>query len=594
MGAPTATQIAQAAEERADEHAVVDAFQERQESFKDWREALRRYDDFMGGRWGVEYPGGRIVYDRPKIENRVRTFAEDHSRLASLFDPALRVEPISDADVQQKLALRREEVLNYYHERSEVSELYPLLYADMETSGLALVRVWPDFKAPLPRRFPEYQRLDPRGCLPSPGWRIGDPVADVMYVRLVKVRDLRKRYGDEWIGTLQHQGNPLKDSEQVRVIEFYSDEWVHFVAVRMVQHGGKGLTKTATLYQERNACERVPVVLIPRPTVDGKLRGIFDDMLAVVAAENRIQSYMLDYIDQVVYAPIVKRGVHGTIKFGPHEIIDVGQDGEISRVGPASLQPELFRLGADMERHSRRAGMSPEARAGDAPTGAASGALVESLMGGLTTYIQTLQKTMERGMRRANEIAFITDRIYCDETKSIAGSNRGKLFRLTYRPSELLEPGREGNRVIYGLGTGLDRFNRVIMLQRLQQAGYVSKVWVRNQIEGLEAPEQQGNEVIDERMLESLLAGIYANASQGNLTPWAEFQRVRGENLDPLKALPAIVAAIPAPEAPPPGQGVQPPGLPGEATPAQRTAAAQTGAPGGSTALPPLAALLGG
>ena len=563
---------------------MVDSYTHRLDSYAEWKQDQDAFDDFLRGKWTVEMPDGKKVEDTPKIENRVRTGIEDLARLAGSFMPTIRVEAPTEAKVAR--AATREQLINYYHQRSRTKLLLPRLYADAAGIGLAVLKVWPDFRDPLESRFPEFSRIDPRGVLPPPGWEPNTEPDDVMVTRHQKVRHLRRLY-PEAMGLLSNrlEGNKkLRDTDEVQVIEYYDADTI----MGVVTHG----EQQATLFRFTNRIGRLPLVLVPRLTADGRIRGMFGDVLAVLAAENRLVTYALDYADQLVYSPIIKRGMPGQdIVFGPGSIIDVPVQGDISRLGPPNMAPELFRIQADLERQSRRGAVMPEARSGDIPQSIGSAAFVESLMGGLTTNIRAFQQAMEAGLELANEVAQELDRVYCDAPKSIVGYAQGGQFKMTYTPSKAIREGDVSNIVTYGAGSGLDAFNRELRLLRREQAGYVSKRWVREQLEGVENPVKLENQIIDERALDALLAGVYEQAAQGNLEPLARLQAAREGNLNPLMVLPEIVASS-APPGPAPGEAAQPPALPGEATPGQQIAAANTGAPGGgTTVLPPIGAL---
>lgn len=583
---PTPDRIRDAAAAREHETFVADAFYRRTESVDGWQERVRKLDDFMRGEWTVEFPDNRKVVDRPKIENRIRTGIEDTGRLAGELFPSMRVEPLRDSDVTK--ALKREQSLQYGHQLSKTHSKLQLWFMDMAATGVALIHVWPDFTVERAKRFPLFRRLDPRGLLPPVNYQVGDMVRDLMYVQYVKYRDLRTQFGVAANVLADRYRGDIDDTMEVKIVRYYGPDEIHYVA--MMGEGSSSTTATIARWPNR-LDGRLPLIMVPRPSPDGELRGQFDDMLPTLSAENRLMTYALDYADQGVYAPVIKRGMKGIdIKFGPGAVIDVPLEGDVGRVAPATVDPSVFRLGADLERQSRRSGFQPEARAGDIGQSIGSAAFVESLMGGLTTNIRGLQLQMSQALQEANEVYQLTDIAYCDERKSIAGYAQGGQFSLNYTPSKLFDPEQLGNLVTYGAGAGVDRFNRMIMLLRVQDSGWASKRWAAIESGMIDNYVREENRIMDEQAAQALFAGILAQANQGNLEPLARFQQARENNQDPLMAVADIVEAAGQPQQ----AQAQPNALPGESTPGQQEAAAQTGAPGGGTALPPLAALLGG
>lgn len=589
---PEPDAILEAKDARESETYIVETYFSRTESLSEFRDRSQRWDDFKRGEWTVEFPDGRKVIDRPKIENLPRTTVTDQSRLAAQFFPTIQVEATRANGTER--AMLREQVLRYGHQRSASNQTLSALYADMISLSFAAIKVWPDFKTPIERRYPKFRRMDPRGVLPPVNWMVGDELPDLIYSRSMKLRDLRRCY-PESASALYANAKAvdkdilLTDASDVEIVEFYDNQVVHWLAVLPTTTR----SISTTLMRVPNRLGRPPVVLVPAdPTMD--LRSQIDDMLPVISAKNRLMTYMLDYSDQAVYAPILKRNMRGiSIRFGPNAIIDVPEGGEVARIAPATVDPMVFRMTSDLEREARRTGNAPEARAGDISQSIGSAAFVESLMGGLTTHIRALQQQMELGLERANEIFQLADMEYCNARKIITGYKDGEPVKQFYTPKDLWDPEELGNIVTYGAGAGLDAFNREIRLQRRQQAGYVSRQWVMEQLEGLENPFKMKNQIMDETLLDALLAGVLMNAQAGNLEPAARLNEARRNKLDPLEVLPDIVAAA-APQTgllgagPAPGPGTaQPPSLPGEATAGQQVAAAQTGFPGGGTAPPP-------
>jgi hypothetical protein len=238
-------------------------------------------------------------------------------------------------------------------------------------------------------------------------------------------------------------------------------------------------------------------------------------------------------------------------------------------------------------------------RQGNVDQSQASASFVESLNSGLITEVQTLQGVMEVMMRQANVIAQEQDKIWCDTEKMVYGLAKGGSFREKYTPSALLKD--TANFVSYGAGSGLDKFNAQVRLDQLQRSGYVSKRWVRENVDGIENITQEEERIMDEAAIAAYMQGMLAKAAQGDLSAIGAFMDAR-DNADGniLEALHEVIKQNPS--------VLQAPGQPGPA-PQQGSAAgdmlaAQKGAlpgAGGTPAapgqppggIPPLGQLLG-
>lgn len=576
-------------EARTDEAWLRQAFQRYSDSNTDWRADVKRFDAFQRGDWVVEYPDGSTKRLKPYIENRVRTIAEDKAKVAAQMFPTMRCESPSEAGTVR--AQTREQLIQFYHQISSTKVKMPLLFADMLGTGIAAVKVWPDFRKPKDKRFPLFHRVDPRDVLPPPGFQVGQVADDLIVATWVKLRDLARMFPDkaELLRDKAGRRTKLSDTDEVLRIEYFASD----VISSAVYHTAQGREQAGVmLYDEPNRVERCPVVLIPRPTVDGRIRGQFGDVLAALAAENRVFTLITQYIDQAVNSPIIKKGMpNQSIDLGPQGIINVPEEGDISRLAPASIDPSAFRVVADLERHSRRGMTHSEARSGDVQASIISGTAIDALQGPTITDIHSLQVQMEWGLEIANEIAQDIDREYCDARKSIVGYAQGGQFRLTYTPSEQIKPGDVSNIVTYGAGASIDKFNRIIMLLRVQQAGWASRKWAAIESGMIDNFLREENRIDDEVALDALRSGVMTRAAQGDLAPLARWRQAKEDKQNVLEVMSDIVAE----SLQPPGAGAppgQPTALPGESTPGQQEAAAGTGAPGGSTALPPLSSLL--
>lgn len=593
MAKPSVREVIEATEARKLEDYVLDAAATRREYLTEFHSRQRKLDAFIGGDWPVEFPDGRIVRDRPKIENRVVTKIEDTGKLAGTQVPSIHVEPLDKRDA--KNSQRREQVIRYYWQMSDMSLLLPRLFMDMIGTGICALLVWPDFQQKKENRFPVYKRIDPRFLLPPLDYVIEGTLEphDVITHRMVKLRNLARDYPTK-AAELQVAANKIAQSVN-RGKDPRSHIIVSTASVLVIEYWGKdgimrlacvdGYPETAVVLEnEYNEVECCPVVLGVRPTADGHIRGQVEHMMPQLAAENRLMTYVLDYADQAVYAPLAKKGtVVNAEDFGPGAIIDLGPDGEITRVPPATIRPEVFKIIQDLERHSRRGGNLPEARAGDVSQSIGSAAFVESLMGGLTTEVQSYQSVMEIVLRKANEIAQKEDVKYCNAEKEVYGLAKGGSYREKYVPEALLKD--ISNYVSYGAGMGLDKLNTEARITQRQRSGYVSEAWVMEQLDGIDNAAKMKQQIIEEAMLKTVLAGLFAQAQQaGNIAPLTEFYNALQAEVDPLMVLDKMVAlSVPVNQPP----GPEPGGPAGTPAGAEQQALTQGGLPGASPNVPP-------
>ena len=611
MAVPTAAQVVEATEARDKETFALDAYMSRIAYMTQYRADLDKLDAFLDGSWVVEFPDGSTVIDSPKIENMVMSKIQDTGDLSGGPLPAIRVEPINERD--ETGASEREKAFQNYWQQSKLGLILPRLFMDLVGTGIAALRVWPNFgEKDRAKRLPQYKRIDPRHLLPPLDYAIEGHVRphDIITHRKVKTRNLARDFPDKvndirafaakLAGPAKKGGSPIVvNTEEVVVIEYWGEDAI--VHLAMLQDYPDSAVTLVNEYNESGIC---PVAVGVRPTPNGKIRGKVFSMMPQLAAENRLVTYVLTYADQMVFAPIFKKGnISNAEQFGPGAILDGDENSAISRVPPAQANPQLFQIISDLERHARTGGNLPAARAGQVSQSIGSGSFVESLMGGLTTEVQSLQKVVEYMLEDANDIAAKQDMAYCDAEKVARGVGKNGGFHLTYTPSQLFKKDTS-SFVTYGAGAGLDKYNAEVRLDQRARGGYVSKRWVMEQMDGIDNVTQEETRILQEAALSAFVQGMLAKAQTGDLTAVAAFYQTLKKPeaaKDPLVAIELLSQEQLAPQAAGPAQAPGP--SPQPATAQQTQAALQSGGLAGTEGsvlaqqgpgmMPPLAQLLG-
>lgn len=583
---------------------MLDAYTQRRTYLGDYYERIAKLDQFTDGIWSVQMPDNRVVTDTPKIEDRVLSKLEDTGYLAGQIMPAIICKPLNDDDFNT--SKKRERTYQWYWHLSDLKLQMPRLYMDMLGPGIAAMFVWPDWKQPIETRFPLYKRIDPRHLLPPLDYVLNGEVNphDVITAKVVKTRFLERKYPAK-MATLQAAAERISaqapkkrgqktipiDTSQVVYIEYWGEDAV--VCIAQIDGYPELYTVLENEYNEAECC---PVALAVRPSAKMGIHGKVEAMLPSLAAENRLMTYVLDYADQAVYAPLTKKGdVVNAGDFGPGAMIDLGNTGEVSRVAPATIRPEVFKIIQDLERHSRMSGTHPMSRGGNVDQSQASASFVESLSSGLVTEVSVLQKVVEVQLRKANEVAAAIDIAYCDTRKETWGGME------TYTPSVLMK--RKTNTVNYGVVAGLDEMNAEIRVSQRVRDGFASHRWGRENLPGIENVTQEEERIQEEAFIAAYVQGMQAKAAQGDMSAaaaWLQALKKHSGNIvdalwEIISEQPGVMARAPGQPGPAPMQGsaeaevgaMQKGGLPGgpggpaPANPAQ-----------GGAGLPPLSELM--
>ena len=220
------------------------------------------------------------------------------------------------------------------------------------------------------------------------------------------------------------------------------------------------------LSQAPNPMGKMMVIVARRPSIDGELRGQFDDVLGIQLLRNRFALLAMEMAEKAVQAPIVL----------PNDVqeLQLGGDATIRTSNPAGVRRVALEIpqGAFMEQNIlneelRMGARYPEARSGNMKASIVTGAGVEALMGAFDSQIKTAQTIFTTALRDVISLCFEVDEKLFNVEKTIRGTDSGSPYALTYVPSKDIK-GDYSADVRYGMLAGLNPAQGLIfMLQAL-------------------------------------------------------------------------------------------------------------------------------
>ena len=520
-----ASDISDALAERQQGEKVLDSYSSNVSRYLEHKQRIREIDLIYAGKWSMVWPDQTKVESLPKIPNLIQLAAEDHVRLISAGNPSVVCQPEKASDEAKMAAEKRESLLSgYWHTNRVRTKLIPRLAFDALSSGLCALKVLPDFTEPRPERYPVYTRLDPRFLYPDPIFAEGPFIDNAIYAYEEKLRVLEKHFGVSLIGPARLSKARFANPEKARVIEFYDGD---IIAVMVQALPAKDSTQKPKAWEwlippTRHDLDWCPVAIGAVPTMDGSYRGRFDSVLAVVNIMNRFMTLHLDDAIRNVYSPmVVSDKVQEPEEWGPDAIIKVESMADMPQyMAPPTTPFANFQLMKMLYEFARAGAILPVSRSGDPNESIISAAGVTSTQGQMSDAVRSIQKdTLAPLLEAANSLALCGDEKHADVEKDIHGYSRGQEFTLSYVPSKVIA-GNYRNRVAYGLYGGLDEINQNVML--LQNAGkLISERTAREQSPLVEDPMKEEKQLTLEQLDKSILAGIFAAASQPPGTPGA-------------------------------------------------------------------------
>jgi hypothetical protein len=309
------------------------------------------------------------------------------------------------------------------------------------------------------------------------------------------------------------------------------------------------------LTQYKNPISRIPVAIAEMPTLDGEVRGSFDDVLWVFAAKAHLAMLSLEATQKAVQSPIALPNDVQEFAFGPDAILRSQNPERIRRV-PLELPQSAMIEKRTLDDELRFGARFPEARAGDMDASVVTGRGVQALMGGFDTRIKTAQAMLGEAVSTSLSMALEMDEtIWGDVPKQVHASVNGSPYTLKYTPAKDIK----GDYTVtheYGVMAGLDPNRALVWGLQALGANLISKSFLRRNLPvNMNVSEEE--KVIDvEKLREAALMSVqsYAQtlpeiASSGQ-DP-AKVIKVIGDLIDARKKGTPIETAIEAAFAPP-------------------------------------------
>jgi hypothetical protein len=438
------------------------------------------------------FPEG--TWSKPIIANLIDVVARDVAEQAGVLPTITAAGDSSLDDTQRTKADKRTKIANYYVAASRLgTEL--LRGADqLGTYGFCVFRVEPNFKEKRPHIHVEnsmgaYYDVD----------RFGEVS---LYCRSYyrKAGDLAAKFPEvaDKILLTSAFGNRADENQLLEVVRWTDKkQTVMFIPER----GGVVLAQTP------NKIGRVPVAIAQRPSLDGEVRGSFDDVLPVYAAKARLALLTMEAVQKSVEAPLALPTDVTQLAVGPDSVIRSNSPEKIRRVNldvPQFAFAENNVLADEMKLGTR----FPQARAGQAEGSIVTGQGVKALMAGFDSQIKVIQSILGEAIGEAISIAFATDEVYfTDVAREVSATANGVPYKLKYKPSSDIN-GNYGVTVEYGLMAGLDPNRALVWGLQARGDKLISRGMLRRNLPiSLNAGEEE--RAIDiEEMRDSLKASI--------------------------------------------------------------------------------------
>ena len=268
--------------------------------------------------------------------------------------------------------------------------------------------------------------------------------------------------------------------------------------------------KNLTLSYAANPLGKMMVVVARKPSIDGELRGQFDDVLGIQLLRNRFALLAMEAAEKSVQAPIVLPQDVQELQLGGDAVIRTANPAGVRRV-ELTLPQGAFTESALLNQELRAGTRYPEGRSGNIDASIVTGQGVQALMGAFDTQVKAAQSIFAATLRDIISLCFEVDEQIYPEEKTIRGVDSGSPYEITYKPSKDIK-GDYSADVRYGMLAGLNPAQGLIFMLQALGGGLISKDMAMRELPFTVNVTQEVEKIEIENMRQSLLGGITAMA----------------------------------------------------------------------------------
>jgi hypothetical protein len=262
------------------------------------------------------------------------------------------------------------------------------------------------------------------------------------------------------------------------------------------------------LSQAKNPLGKMMIVVARKPSIDGELRGQFDDVLGIQLLRNRFALLAMEAAEKSVQAPIVLPQDVQELQLGGDAVIRTSNPAGVRRVDlniPQGAFTEQTLLNQELRVGTRY----PEGRTGNVNASVVTGQGVQALMGAFDTQVKSAQAIFAAALRDVISLCFEIDEMIFSDEKTIRGVDSGSPYEITYKPSKDIKQDYSAD-VRYGMLAGLNPAQGLIFMLQALGGGLISKDMAMRELPFTVNVTQELEKIEIEKMRDSLLGSITA------------------------------------------------------------------------------------
>jgi hypothetical protein len=295
-----------------------------------------------------------------QVSDRARSFADKRTRIAANY--------FAHSDLQVQMYTGADHYITF--------GFVPFIIELDEEAGLPRIRVESPIGA-----YPEFDRY-------------GRCIAFAKRYEL-SVAELVSQFPEYEMQLLGKEGYEQNLSARIDFVRYYDkDQSVIYVPSR----------SNLVLSQAVNPLGKMMIVVARRPSVDGEMRGQFDDVLGIQLLRNRFALLAMEAAEKSVQSPIVVPQDVQEIEFGGDSIIRTNNPAGVRRV-ELPIPSGAFTEQTLLQQELRMGTRYPESRTGNLDASIITGQGVQALMGGFDTQVKSAQAIFASALKDVISIA---------------------------------------------------------------------------------------------------------------------------------------------------------------------------------------------
>jgi hypothetical protein len=266
--------------------------------------------------------------------------------------------------------------------------------------------------------------------------------------------------------------------------------------------------KNLVLSRAANPLGKMMVIVARKPSIDGELRGQFDDVLGIQLLRNRFALLAMEAAEKSVQAPIVLPQDVQELQLGGDAVIRTSNPAGVRRV-ELTLPQGAFTEQTLLNQELRVGARYPESRTGNINASVVTGQGVQALLGAFDTQVKSAQAIFSATLRDVIRICFEVDEKIFPNEKTIRGVDSGSPYEVTYKPSKDIKSDYSAD-VRYGMLAGLNPAQGLIFMLQALGGKLISKDMAMRELPFTVNVTQELEKIEIEEMRQSLLGSIQA------------------------------------------------------------------------------------